>query len=264
MNVLSLGSGVQSSTLLLMAAHGEIKPKPDVAIFSDTGWEPKKVYDHFKWLKKEAERYGIKVVITDNGNIKDDIVRSVETGDRFASVPFFIKNEDGTKGMARRQCTREYKIAPIQKKIRELLGYQPRQRIKEDVKLWMGISNDEIMRAKPSRVKWIEHRFPLLENDIGRGWCLEWMQKKGYPLPPKSACIGCPFHDDRMWLDMKRNDPESWNEAVEIDTMIKRLPRFEGQAFLHRSCIPLDEVDLKENQMELDLFDNECEGMCGL
>ena len=38
MRVLSLGAGVQSSTLLLMACHGELEL--DAAIFADTQWEP--------------------------------------------------------------------------------------------------------------------------------------------------------------------------------------------------------------------------------
>ena len=40
MNIISLGAGVQSSTMALMAAKGLITPMPDAAIFSDTGWEP--------------------------------------------------------------------------------------------------------------------------------------------------------------------------------------------------------------------------------
>lgn len=46
LRILSLGAGVQSTTLALMAAHGEIGPMPDCAIFADTGWEPKAVYEH--------------------------------------------------------------------------------------------------------------------------------------------------------------------------------------------------------------------------
>jgi hypothetical protein len=46
MRILSLGAGVQSTTMALMAAVGEIADKPDAAIFADTGWEPKAVYDH--------------------------------------------------------------------------------------------------------------------------------------------------------------------------------------------------------------------------
>ena len=50
LRVLSLGAGVQSTTLALMAAHGEIGPMPDCAIFADTGWEPNAVYEHLAWL----------------------------------------------------------------------------------------------------------------------------------------------------------------------------------------------------------------------
>jgi len=49
--VISLGAGVQSSTMALMAANGEL-PKPDCAIFADTGYEPKAVYRYLEFLKK--------------------------------------------------------------------------------------------------------------------------------------------------------------------------------------------------------------------
>lgn len=67
-----------------------------------------------------------------------------------------------------------------------------------------------------------------------------------------------------MWLDMKKNDLNSWNDAILIDKEIRKLPRFIGQAFLHRSCKPLDEVDFGENQMEINDFINECSGHCGV
>lgn len=34
MHILSLGAGVQSTTMALMAKHGEITPMPDCAIFA--------------------------------------------------------------------------------------------------------------------------------------------------------------------------------------------------------------------------------------
>ena len=51
--VLSLGAGVRSSTVLLMSYHGEL-PLLDAAIFADTQWEPKAVYEHLEWLKQEV------------------------------------------------------------------------------------------------------------------------------------------------------------------------------------------------------------------
>ena len=127
----------------------------------------------------------------------------------------------------------------------------------------MGISTDEYLRAKPSRVKYIEHYFPLLEFELSRQDCLKWMKEQGYPLPPKSSCIGCPYHSDKVWVEMKRNDKEAWNDAVDFDREIRNYPGLKGQAYLHRSCKPLDKVQFNEYE-QLDLFVNECEGMCGL
>ncbi len=49
-HIISLGAGVQSSTMALMAAHGEIEPMPDAAIFADTQNEPQRVYEWLDWL----------------------------------------------------------------------------------------------------------------------------------------------------------------------------------------------------------------------
>lgn len=88
--VLSLGAGVQSSTLLLMAAAGEIEPPPELAIFADTGWEPAEVYAQLEWL--EAEVAGaIEVVRVSAGNLRDDLLAfAAGDGRRYASPPLFV------------------------------------------------------------------------------------------------------------------------------------------------------------------------------
>lgn len=63
---------------------------------------------------------------------------------------------------------------------------------------------------------------------------------------------------------MKINHPDEFADAVLLDHEIRQMPKFRGQAFLHRSCKPLDEIDFNLDQLELDLFINECEGHCGL
>src|SRR5688572_32281679 len=47
--ILSLGAGVQSTALALLAARGEL-PLPEAAIFADTGWESAVTYAHLDWL----------------------------------------------------------------------------------------------------------------------------------------------------------------------------------------------------------------------
>lgn len=267
MQILSLGAGVQSTTMVLMALAGEIEPMPDAAIFADTGWEPRAVYEHLDWL--EAQMQGrIPLYRVSVGNIRDDLLAAKEGG-RFVSIPAYSESKEGKAGMGRRQCTREYKIAPIIAKERELLGFKPRQRVVGvHLTQWIGISLDEATRMKPSRESWKQHRWPLIEQRMTRHSCLLWLESHGYPTPPKSACIGCPFHGDRTWRAMRDGDPQSWQEAVDFDHQIRRLPGMKRDNFLHKKLIPLELVDLstpQENgQLELDDYTAECEGMCGV
>ena len=65
LEILSLGAGVQRSTLLLMSLYG-VLPKLDYVIFADTGWEPTAVYLHLEKLEKECEKYKVPIV---GGNV---------------------------------------------------------------------------------------------------------------------------------------------------------------------------------------------------
>ena len=264
LTILSLGAGVQSTTLALMARHGEIK-KPDYAIFADTGWEPKHVYEHLEWLMLELD-YPVHIV--SHGNIKKDLLNRVNsTGQRFASIPFFIENPDGSGGIGRRQCTNEYKLQPLRKATSRLLTEVHGEKKKPgSVEMMIGITMDEIVRMKPSRVKYIQHIWPLVDLKMSRNDCKKWMLQNGYPEPPKSACLGCPYHDNRLWRKIRDESPEEWNELIEIDKQIRKPSKFKGRQYMHRSLKPLDEVDLRNDQEkgQSDLFGAECEGMCGL
>jgi 3'-phosphoadenosine 5'-phosphosulfate sulfotransferase (PAPS reductase)/FAD synthetase len=140
MRVLSLGAGVQSTTLLYMAIAGEIEPF-QAAIFADTGWEPRAVYEHLEKLKPVIEAAEIPFHIVTAGNIRQD---ALDPDHRFASMPIYVRNPDGSAGMGRRQCTSEYKLKPVLLKQRELVGLKPRQRSKEHLMdSIVGISWDE-------------------------------------------------------------------------------------------------------------------------
>ncbi|MGH3779241.1 MAG: hypothetical protein ACRDRO_01075 [Pseudonocardiaceae bacterium] len=54
------------------------------------------------------------------GNIRTD---ALDQGRRFVPMPMHVLHADGSRGLARRQCTSEYKITPLKKAARQLLGY---------------------------------------------------------------------------------------------------------------------------------------------
>ena len=266
LTIISLGAGVQSSVMAIMAAKGDFPPV-DCAIFADTGYEPKAVYKYLEFLKKILP-YPIHIVA--KGNIKDDMISSIDNGTRFPTAPFFTKNaETNKKGMLRRQCTNDYKIQPIRQKIRQLSNVAKGKHFPKDkyVEQWIGISTDEAQRMKPARDKYILNRHPLIEAKMSRQDCIDYLKKNDIPLPEKSACIVCPYHNDAYWHFMKTERQEEFADAVEFDKKIRTGSRkINDHLFLHRKCIPLDEVEFnkKETDKQLDMFNNECEGMCGV
>jgi len=330
-HILSLGAGVQSSALALMATASEIEPMPDAAIFADTESEPQSVYDWLDWLEP---RLPFPVYRVSAGSLERSALEMKTTTDgrlySRTAVPVFTQNtHTGEVGkVPLRTCTRDYKIRPIIKQTRRIAGrdaivqWRREQRANLDqwnayqdyltqaakartaakkampvltgepiarpparipfpaeawaamqsaalVCQWIGISLDEITRAKPSREPWIRHRHPLIEKRLDRQACLDWMADRGYPPPPRSACYFCPFHSLDEWRRLRDDEPAEFARAVEFErTLQDRKGRSANRRtveYLSRYCVPLDqlELDQPDDQGGL-LWTDECEGMCGV
>jgi hypothetical protein len=248
LRTLSLGAGVQSTAVLLLACDGAI-PTFDVAVFADTGWEPKRVYDHLDRLTEHAAQHGIPVVRVSSGNIRDD---ALDPAHRFASMPLYVLNQDGSDGMARRQCTSEYKLKPIKQEVRARLGFPHPIPVPRGVhaEVAIGISTDEIGRVRDSDVQYMRNVFPLLDLGMSRKDCDRYLRSKGWDAVSKSACIGCPFHGNRQWRELRDDHPAEWADAVAFDAAIRngsaranaQNQELRGSMFLHRSRVPLSEA----------------------
>lgn len=312
-HILSLGAGVQSSTLALMAAAGEVTPMPAAAIFADTQAEPASVYRWLEWL---TPKLPFPVHIVTAGSLEADTLklRARKDGKGFyihSGIPYYSLNADGSHGHGPRQCTHHFKITPIHRKQRELvsdrlpawkklhkaackkmslwrtasaaakrnkapLPLRPNEawaELQQDalIEVSIGISTDEATRQKDSRVDYIRHRWPLLEIGMSRKGCLRWMESRGLPRPPKSACVFCPYHSDDEWLRLKTEEPDEFARAVRFDAEYRRLKiqtvhKTGFAPYLHDSRVPLDQVKFEPTRpdRQLNLFANECEGMCGV
>ena len=273
MHIISLGAGVQSSTLALMATAGEIEPMPDCAIFADTGDESDATYDWLDWLEKQL---AFPVHRVSKGILSEDVIK-LRTAEKSGNVysqtclPTHLMDVSGKqKGMQSRHCTSDYKVIPIQRKTRELVGLK--RATKNTPVLasqWIGISTDEAHRMKPSRNRWIKNRWPLIEEQMERRHCLEWLEKNGFPRAPRSACVYCPFHSDQQWKEMKENDPKAFAFSVQLEkdyqkTLSQTTLMGHAIPYLHKSRVPLSEVDFDPDTDQIDMFGNECEGMCGV
>lgn len=251
MKVLSLGWGVQSFTLASMVALGELEPI-DYAIHADTTHESQLTYEFADrwtdWLKKR----GVDVKTVKPSKNKLDAFN--QYGGVF--IPAYTQSLRGD-GQLRRQCTGDWKIAPMRRLIQEL-------RNGEQVEQWIGISLDEVQRMKDSDVQYISHRWPLIEKRMTRQDCKKWLEKNNLEIPPRSACTFCPFHNTAEWRRIKET-PQDWSNAIDHDNAIRKMrPPFD--LFVHPSRKPLEEVDFRtaEEKGQLSLWDNECTGICGV
>jgi 3'-phosphoadenosine 5'-phosphosulfate sulfotransferase (PAPS reductase)/FAD synthetase len=231
MRVLSLGAGIQSTAVLLLARARVIEPF-DRIVFADTGDEPHAVYAHLDRLHEIAD-----IDVVSAGHLADTV------NSTFVPIPLY----DGRGGMGRRQCTYQFKLRPIRAHLHALT---------KRVDLSVCISTDEHLRAKDSGLKWLTNTFPLLDLRWSRTDCETYLADV-WPWPvPRSACVYCPLKSDAEWLDMRSNQPDDWAAAVEFDESARPF------GYVHRTERPLATAVLRpEDAGQLTL---ECEGMCGL
>lgn len=220
MRFLSWGCGVQSTVLGEMSARGELEPL-DAVITADTGWERRATYEIRDFYAKRWREMGLHVEIVSVGDIR----RLGAT--EHINIPFWTSSG----GPLKRQCTFHFKIMPIRRRIREYLGYHPSNPPHppaNSAELWLGISLDEWTRAKPGWVKFVAHRWPLLERKMARLDCVKWLESLCLPVPPKSACVCCPYRRASEWLEMREQAPDEFEAAVEFDEKNRHNPLAEN------------------------------------
>lgn len=262
LRMLSHGNGRQTIALLRMMQHGEIEPC-DVAVCADTQDEGEHFYPVLKQLQAEVP---IRIIVESRGKLSEECTRvrtSKSSGKKYLKhlPPLWMLRGDGTMGLGPRHCTLDFKIEVVQRVARQL------RKPGQQVEMLMGISLDEVHRMKESQLGWITNRYPLIEARKTVRDCINWLVAHGYSVPESSACVHCGFQDDAKWKYMRDNHPADFAKAIAFDARIREVAAetiMLGTPFLHRSCKPLGEVDLDTPSPQLDMFGNECEGVCGV
>lgn len=280
LRVLSLGAGVESTTVTLMAALGELETGLDVAVFADTGAEMEYTYDTLKWLCEEVGGdVDIRVVTAgdwgklsrENTGIWEDTIELArdEEATRGDHQPFFVEEPSGDGySMTRRKCTQHYKIRPVSREIRDIMD----ERGYDHVERWQGVSMNEMDRINAPDTQYTTHRFPLVEQRMSRSDCRAWLNAHGYPEVKKSACKQCPFRKKVGFAAMRREYPEVFEEVASWEEEIREaggLPGMDGTPYMIKDLQPLRSVPpMGEGQGEL--FESAMEmggcsaGSCGL
>lgn len=240
----SYGGGVQSAAIAVLVVRGKLM-RPERIVMADTGREATLTWDYLRdhiqpWLAQDA----LKVEIAPHSLATVDLF--AKNGDPRPLIPVFTS--EGNK--LPNYCSVEWKRRVVGRWLRQE-GYGPEVPVTE----WLGISKDEVERAKPSAVDWIEHSWPLLDLNMNRADCIALVRASGLPEPPRSSCWMCPFRTDAEWLAMRGRNDGDWKQAVDFDTALA------SDLFLHRSAKPLSEVQFRHEKQK-ELFDICEEGRC--
>lgn len=238
---ISYGGGVQSTALIVLAATGEIPPVR-AALFSNVGDDSEHPTTNryvreimIPWAKEK----GVNVVelhrTLKNGQIQTLWQRMMDyEGDKLRE-PIPVYGYSGAP--LSRSCTADHKIKVVGKYIKA-------NATKEELpaEVLIGISVDEMERAKRGKDEpWELRTYPLLDLGLSRLDCVKIIQEAGLPVPPKSSCFFCPFHSILAWSELRRDEPELFAKAAELEAKLisRRLARDEQPVYLTRKGKPL-------------------------
>jgi hypothetical protein len=232
MIVWSYGGGVQSAAIGVLIATGRL-PKPDLAVIADTGREARSTWDYLEnvmqpflraWCNLEIQRAPHTLATVDLYGHNGDLL-----------IPAFT----GTGGKLPTFCSNEWK--------RRVVARWLRQQGVEECDLWLGISADELQRARTGAdPQWMRNVYPLLtlvQPAMARADCVVLLLHHALPLPEKSACWMCPLRSNEEWRALRDKYPVDFWAAENLEQAIRAK---DPDVFLHRSGVPLKDVDLEE------------------
>lgn len=248
--ILSYGGGVQTVALCCLVADGRL-PRPERIVIADTGREASTTWQYTDAYMRPLmrERCGLEIEIAPHKLARVDLMDTQDLDERNLMLGLYLAG--GGRMVA--LCSSEWKRDPIRKWLR-LQGYGRNN----PVRMWLGISIDELQRARTSNLKWVEHWWPLIMDiPTSRAGCVAIIERMGLPIPERSSCWMCPNRGDQQWQRLKAISPQDFAQAVEVDRYIRTLPRFET-CYLHRSCQPLDQVEFERHPGQSTFADLEC------
>lgn len=238
----SSGGGVQSSAIAALICQGKL-PKPDLAVIADTGREYSPVWDYMSnVVQPELRKVGVELHVAGHDLATVDLWSGAD-GNALL-IPAFT-DKAGRRSKLPKYCSQEWKARVVQRFARKH-GIN-------DADQWIGFTIDEMERMRVYRhgQKW-QHVYPLIDLRMSRGDCMSEIERLGWPPPPRSACWMCPYRSDQEWMLMKQEAPQDFERAKRLEQEIRER---DPNAYLHRSCKPLGEVEFDDQP---DLFSKPC------
>lgn len=193
-HVLGLSGGKDSAALAIyIKDHYPQLHENMEYFFSDTGAELQEVYD---FLEKLEAYLGKEIVRLSSGR---DFEHWLKIHNDYLPSP------------RQRWCTRMMKIKPFE----AFVGEDP-------VISYIGIRADENREGYISQKETIKAIFPFIEDGLVRDDIFQILEDsvgipEYYKWRSRSGCYFCFFQRQDEWLGLKRNHPEKFEQAVQIE-----------------------------------------------
>ncbi len=227
MKFIAYSGGVESTTMLMLFGHMAN------ALFADTGWEHKPLYD---WLDKVEASTGYKIT---------RVQRQDET------LPQYIRRSKYYPSPMARFCTRMFKIEPMDDFLRSRVPCE----------LMIGLNYDERNERTGNHglVEGVTYSYPLVDLKIDRATCIAALTKRD--LLPKfpgymrrGGCVGCFYKSPKEYYRMAKEAPEEAYSIADLedDLQDNRASHYgvrDGIANMRRF------LDNSRAQMEMELND---------
>jgi hypothetical protein len=246
LRVISYGGGVQSTALVVLAAQGKLEAimggPVKYALFGNTGDDSEHPAT-LKYVREiaipwAAER-GIEIIelaTTKNGEATTIWNEIMKPESKRMLIPVY-----GDINMPlQRSCTVDFKIKTVGRWVKKNGATK-----KDPAQVAIGISTDEIQRAGRGKEEYMQQRvYPLLDLGLDRIGCMRVIHDAGLPVPPKSSCFFCPFHRPLVWSEMRRDEPELFEKAQELEDVLiaKQVDRGKNPVYLTKFGVRLTDA----------------------
>jgi len=231
LRVISYGGGVQSTALVVLATQGKLDDimggPVTTALFANTG-DDSEHPDTLKYVRDIAIPWAAERGVTIHE------LHTTKKGEATTIWNEIMKPESkrmlipvyGDINMPlQRSCTVDFKIKTVGRWLRANGANK-----KDVAQVAIGISTDEIERAGRGKEESGQQRiYPLLNLGMSRVGCMQVIHDAGLPVPPKSSCFFCPFHKALVWAELRRDRPDLFDKAQELEDVMIGKQQARGQ-----------------------------------
>jgi len=251
---ISFSGGVESSAMCVLFGN-----KAD-AIFSDTGWEHKPIYDRISLVQRR-----VREIHQNDFTIHCIQAKASHKGISTPRLQDYIRESKYYPSQMGRYCTRMFKIEPIDDFLKE----------KGDVEIMIGLNAEEADRTgNHGLLENVTYSYPLIDSGLNRDACITVLKHAGLlpsfpPYMQRGGCVGCFYKSKKEFYAMAQLSPDECDEIVNIEKDIqdvrgkfysirKNIPSMEELGKLARSSM----FDAEDMYGDYDLPETPCGVFC--